>query len=240
VKLNARKLLQQGKLFDTLNQDPDSIDLNAVDILGRTVIEDVIRNNDESLAIALVHAGINIKIPYQPGADNHYGHGLLITAAVHEMYDLIYLLLEKGLDPSSYGRSGLNALGYVVQNKNVPLAVIQRLLKAGVPPDCEDRANEATPLIFALANNRLDIIKLLLRYGADPNFCGPAYRSTVLMEAAFSDKDLMFIPLLLTYGARKDLRNSQGKTAYEIAIESANFEAARLLQPQGFDSPTRS
>lgn len=231
MKLNPRELLKEGKLFDTLSQNPNSIDLSAVNILGRTVIDDVIRNNDELLAIALVHAGINIKIPYEPVYNNHYGHDLLITAAAHEMYDLIYLLLEKGLDPKSYSRSALNALGYVVQNKEVPLGVIEHLLKAGVPPNCEDNANEYTPLIFAMDNHRFDIFEMLLKYGADPNFCGPEHQSTVLMEAAFSEEHLRFIPLLLTYGARKDLKNSRGKTAYDIAMKRGNFEAAKLLKP---------
>jgi ankyrin repeat protein len=231
MKLNPRELFEQGKLLDTLNEDPNSIDLNAVNILGRTVIDDVISNNNEPLAIALVHAGINVKIPYEPVYGNSYGHDVLIAAAIGDMYDLIYLLLEKGLDPKSYSSSALNALGYVVQNKEVPLGVIEHLLKAGVPPNCENNANEYTPLIFAMDNHRFDIFEMLLKYGADPNFCGPEHRSTVLMKAAFSEEHLRFIPLLLTYGSRKDLKNSRGKTAYDIAMKRGNFEAAKLLKP---------
>ena len=107
-----------------------------------------------------------------------------------------------------------------------PLALIARLLDAGSNPNYEDHAGFPS-IIAALSTGRLDrleITRMLLERGADPNMRG--VNDWTPLHHAVSLRDIEAIRLLLASGADPSLRTRIDD--YETALESAEkagFEA---------------
>lgn len=79
--------------------------------------------------------------------------------------------------------------------------------------------NNEVALAYLLENDTFDIDRQI-------EFNG----STVLMECAQSDSHINCMKLLLDYGADKTIKNHDGKTAYDLAVEAENWEAVELLK----------
>ena len=90
-----------------------------------------------------------------------------------------------------------------------------------------------TPLIAAVAHERLDAAQLLIEHGADVNLAD-ASRNTPLMVAADASPEIKdpsaLIRLLLTHGAKRGLKDSQGRIAFQRAVGSKNAAAVQLLR----------
>jgi serine/threonine protein kinase len=90
-----------------------------------------------------------------------------------------------------------------------------------------------TPLIAAVAHERLDAAQLLIEHGADVNLADSS-RNTPLMVAADTSPEIKdpapLIRLLLTHGAKRGLKDSQGRIAFQRAVVSKNSAAVQLLR----------
>jgi serine/threonine protein kinase len=90
-----------------------------------------------------------------------------------------------------------------------------------------------TPLIAAVAHERLDAAQLLIEHGADVNLADSS-RNTPLMVAADASPEIKdpapLIRLLLTHGAKRGLKDSQGRIAFQRAVGSKNAAAVQLLR----------
>jgi hypothetical protein len=90
-----------------------------------------------------------------------------------------------------------------------------------------------TPLIAAVAHERLDAAQLLIEHGADVNLADLS-RNTPLMVAADASPEIKdpapLIRLLLTHGAKRGLKDSQGRIAFQRAVGSKNAAAVQLLR----------
>jgi ankyrin repeat protein len=91
----------------------------------------------------------------------------------------------------------------------------------------------STPLLAAVSHGRLDAAQLLIDRGADVNL-GDSNNTTPLMAAAQTSPDIKnpadFIRLLLKHGAKRGLKDSRGRIAFQLAVESKNADAAGLLR----------
>jgi serine/threonine protein kinase len=90
-----------------------------------------------------------------------------------------------------------------------------------------------TPLIAAIAHERLVAAQLLIERGADVNLADSS-RNTPLMVAADASPEIKdpasLIRLLLTHGAKRGLKDSQGRIAFQRAVGSKNAVAVQLLR----------
>jgi uncharacterized protein len=123
-----------------------------------------------------------------------------------------------------------------------PVALIERLIMAGSNPNYEDGGGFPS-IIAALSTDRpdkLEIVQLLLRSGADPNRSG--VNDWTPLHYAVSIRDLDAINLLLDSGADPHLRTriDDCSTALEEA-ERAGFgqEAAMLRRASDSGSGAR-
>lgn len=111
-----------------------------------------------------------------------------------------------------------------------PLAFISTLLDAGSDPNHEDHAGFPS-IIAALSTerpDRLEIVRVLLEHGADPNMRG--VNDWTPLHYAVSRRDAEAIGLLLASGADPSLRTRIDD--YETALEGADeagFEAGASL-----------
>lgn len=83
-------------------------------------------------------------------------------------------------------------------------------------------------LISAISKTKVELVKLLLEKGADPNWQVPDTGNTALHDAVklFKSKTSRamseIIRLLLTYGGDSLKKNKQQKTVYDYAEKSLN------------------
>jgi ankyrin repeat protein len=91
-----------------------------------------------------------------------------------------------------------------------------------------------TPLTLAAYNDRYKIVEILIAKGANVNHQTTNGYSALMfaamgMNPTISDA-IQTVHQLLNAGANKSLRNSNGKTAYDLAIEKKHPETAQLVK----------
>jgi ankyrin repeat protein len=135
------------------------------------------------------------------------------------------------------GKPGVTPLGQAasVNDYSLSLILTGKLLNAGADVNPNIASDEMSPLLWALTtvytrwedeqNNRLDVIKMLLEAGANPNITYGG--TTPLHIAAAIDYDLT--KLLLNVGANKNAKNSENKTALDTAAKFFNLRIMALI-----------
>ena len=108
-----------------------------------------------------------LEIGTDPNGDNAI-HTPLITAAMSNNTEALYLLMEYNVDVFMFNSRQVSAIHMAAYNGNVD--VVNSLLKAGVPPDHHDPFTKFTPLMAAASSDQKKIVKLLLQNGADKDF----------------------------------------------------------------------
>jgi hemoglobin len=113
--------------------------------------------------------------------------------------------------------------------------VVALLLRLGVDPNTPDRGGH-TPL-YSVANECAsptgpEVLRALVRAGADVNACGGVTRATPLHMAARRGY-VAIADALLDCGAAIDARDSRGDTALQRAINCRRHQVSQLLVERG-------
>ncbi len=105
------------------------------------------------------------------------------------------------------------------------------LLEAGADPDSRESSELCPPLYYAVRDRRLNLIDLLIEYGADLNYQNN-FGWTPLHIAAFkSHRDL--VNLLIDEGARVELQDEKGNTPLNVAAGNDSPECMEELIDSG-------
>lgn len=108
-------------------------------------------------------------------------------------------------------------------------AVVEFLLKNGADVHAAARnAQKVTALHAAASRGDLEIVRMLLEAGADPN--ARQEGGFVPLHSAAQNGNVPVAELLLEHGAKADARNDKGKTPAEIAEEAKHPELAARLR----------
>jgi ankyrin repeat protein len=132
--------------------------------------------------------------------------------------DVLPALRQAGdkLDDSAimFGAAPVSPLGVAVLYNHVD--TVRTLIELGAKVDPTDRRADS-PLVSAVVANHTEIVRLLIARGADVNRVDNT-GMTPLMYAAVADfGDSAIVDLLLTSGARTDVRAKDGLTAADYA-----------------------
>ena len=152
----------------------------------------------------------------------------LTRAVIMDDVALVDILLKNGADPSeSVVRSALATAAIFSST-----GVVENLLAHGV------QIKQSGALEYAACDGRLEMIAYLLDHGADINEIsnGDSYTpfqredglGTALHIAARKGKKEA-VELLLESGADPTLKDTKGKTAFQVACEAGHSEIAQLL-----------
>jgi len=196
------------------------------------------RENDLESARLLVAAGADVN------QRSNYGSTPLLTAVENRNYKLAKFLIENGANVNIANKGGWTPLYLATDNRN-----IERGDYPWPKPDMD----------------HLDIIKLLLNHGADPNAANqsPTLNRTVFTDQWFQEagatpfvraaqsSDLELMQLLLAHGADPRIPTAFGDTALAAAAgigwiqgvtyewsEDENLRAIKLLLELGLDPNT--
>jgi ankyrin repeat protein len=207
-----------------------------------------------------------------------YGWTPLLTATNNRHYKLAGYLIDRGADVNLANRGGWTPLYLATDNRNIEggdypvprpdtdhLEFIKVLLEKGANPNARIKDDTlsrtiftmqwffeagATPFVRAAQSGDMDLLKLLLKYGADPKI-PTDYGDTALTAAGgigwvegvtfeWSAKDnLEAIRLLLDLGLDPNAANNDGRTALMGAALKGRNEVVQMLVDRGARLDTR-
>ncbi|KAL3312889.1 hypothetical protein Ciccas_008513 [Cichlidogyrus casuarinus] len=146
------------------HEDPtQAVDVNQLDDEGVSLLHWAAINNRRQIVMYLVSKGANV---------DRLGGNLVATPlqwAIRENHlDMVSLLVSHGADPTVQEKSGFNSLHVAIQCGFLNITLY--LLSLGININCQT-ADGLTPLmVSAMFNHSPEIIRLLCKWGADPNF----------------------------------------------------------------------
>ena len=120
---------------------------------------------------------------------------------------------------------------------------VSQLLTYGVDPNCQQSSGDnmacktAAPLHLAILNDHIDVVKILLDEGADPNKKYVNNRHderTPLIMAIFRNNSKV-IELLLEAGADLNVEHKSGSTLLHLAAQHCCKDAVKALLARGAD-----
>lgn len=255
---NKRKILSVGLIYSIGNVKTDTIDLLLKNGANPNFLEGTTDGSYglecfSALMSAVKKANADaVKLLIADKADPNLacpgGKSALRVALDENNFDIFDLLIKSGADVNAVDRDGQTNLIYAAGKGN--LAAVKKLLELGVPVNARNK-NGATALMFAVNNgswnSRLQIVKLLLESGADPNIASQPkfYYSgkeiqqceTALIDAAANadiDTDqntpLKIIDLLVSHKADVNFSCENGDSAIKRAVNGQVKGFKKLLE----------
>jgi ankyrin repeat protein len=145
----------------------------------------------------------------------------------------VWLLLEAGADRKKSDRQGRTALdaAYQIVAPQDRSRIVHMLKNFGPEMVRERMGPMPWSLEYSVTHRQIDVTKMLLAMGADPNATGRA-GITPLADAALRD-DLDGVRALLAYGARTNAMSQLGTQPIHDAALGDNAEVIRELAMRG-------
>jgi ankyrin repeat protein len=125
---------------------------------------------------------------------------------------------------------GQNALSVALKRGN--LAISKLLLERGA-----DINRDSSLLFFIAQSGDTEMVKFMLRSGADPNSKSPSGSPALFAAASLGDSEM--IHELLGKGANPNSRDEEGRTPIFMAITENDEQTIRLLIEHGADLSVR-
>jgi uncharacterized protein len=233
---------------------------------GLTALIFAAREGDVESARALLEGGANVN------QTTEYGWTPLLTAVNNRNYKLAALLLERGADPNLANKGGWTPLYLATDNRNIEggdypvpkpdmdhLEMIAALLDKGAKPNTPVKENTltrtiftmqwfwedgATPFVRAAQSSDTELMKLLLKHGADPKAttvngdnaltasAGIGWVEGVTYERS-AKENVEAMRMLLDLGLDPNHANVEGRTALMGAALKGRNEVVQLLVERG-------
>lgn len=118
---------------------------------------------------------------------------------------------KPGEAPTTEARTGIWAAAQAGD-----LEAVERELDGGAAVDALDPEQGATPLLWAVAEGRAEVVKLLIERGADVNVAGADGGSALIASAFLGYEEV--VRLLVQGGADVNATNGAGQTALDVAV----------------------
>jgi ankyrin repeat protein len=189
-------------------------DVNQRNIKGATPLYIAAENNRERAAQELLDQGADVNLPGRSNVS------ALSAAAFTGNGKIVDLLIGRGADIHWQDSTGKTAIVYAAARGFVP--IVESLLAGGVDVNAR-YGNDLTVLMWASGHandvpedDGLRLVQLLLERGAHIDDVDDRGRSA-LMDAAELDHGAI-AEWLVARGAKRDLRDKDGKTAADLAL----------------------
>ncbi len=243
LSLSESEFQENKKLFDTLMAYNADIDL--ANHHGETALTISIKNKNLELMSALLEIGASTQASKLNPIE---------VAFKHPQKDIIEKLLDDGLDPEHTHALNFFCASSVVGDEDMAVIMVEELVgtyqcdvNSSQPDDLSTNKGELrsgwTPLMAAVMNKNLSVIKYLLSKGADPKTqdnrlntalhfaAGKTWPSGDLTTAWFKGRNNKeIVSLLLEAGADPSVKNASGLSSYELAVRQPNKGAISIIE----------
>ena len=232
----VEQLLHIGADINATSENPSGVTgyttplLEAIKAHQEDVLDLLLKKTE--LAVNAVNAKFHNQTP-------------LMAAIAFESPDLVPRLLER-VDIDFNARDNNLSTALTLAAGQGALGVVRALLaKPGLEVDCMEASEGRTPLMLAAQyaeTNVAEIIRELLKHGADPNLCDQLYKRTAICRAIEENgrtkpaQSMQAVQALLENGIT-DLKcvDSEGKGLLHYACEAGNAHILKLLIGKGLD-----
>lgn len=189
-----------------------------------------------ALIISLFSLNLTNSLVQAQDSTNNYLNDLLLKAVYQDNITLTQSAIKKG---AQINNTNYNLLKIAIENKN--LEMVQLLLDKGANPNQQIDLGAiftTTPLLEAIAQQDIDIIKLLVKNGADINLPSHHYADekitgkSPLMYAVFFVKNhtgTNIVEYLLKNGANVNYSTNGGYTVLMTAANCDEFSGKRKV-----------
>ena len=170
-----------------------------------------------------------------------YGDIPLHAASFGGQVDILRWLLSHGADANTLSSNGFTPLSEAADG--MQFEAIQVLLGHNADINFADNAGR-TPLYLVLyyrssEEKFVDMVRLLLEHGADPNISTSDLAHSTPLHLAASRGLLEVARLLLSHGAKVDEKDGEGKTPFQLAADEEHEELTKLLLEHGAVPPNQ-
>lgn len=196
---------------------------NEVGDLGQTALHCAAAEGDAKTVKLLVRHGADID-----AQKDDYMTPLMMAIANGRQSAAKYLI-RAGANLNKKDIGGHTAVHDASAMGQIELLCI--MLECNADIEVEAHVDGMTPLHRAIECGQGEAIRLLLGQGASIGKCD-YYSNTPLHNAAFYGQSGA-VSLLLDYGAEINVRNSDGKTALQLALEEDESQVAEILRSRG-------
>ena len=233
---------------------------------GLTPLVFAAREGDIESAGLLIDAGAPIN------ETTEYGWTPLLTAVNNRNYQLASFLLDRGADPNLANKGGWTPLYIATDNRNIEggdypvpkgdldhLEIIEKLLEKGANPNGKIKENTltrtiftmqwffedgATPFIRAAQSSDTVLLKLLLKYKADPQATTAAGDNALTASGGIgwvegvtyersAKENFEAMKMLLDLGLDPNHANNEGRTALMGAAMKGHPDVIQMLVDRG-------
>jgi RNA polymerase sigma factor (sigma-70 family) len=159
----------------------------------------------------------------------------LQIAVFWRLKDMAALLLDADADIEAYGLNDIKK-PLITAAFNGDPNMVDLLLHRGAQVEAHDDTHDASALHWVVYaahfwwqthDQRPQVVQLLTQAGIDPNIVHPRWGTSLHLAAQCGQIDL--VNALLSCGAHTDIRNTEGKTAKQLAGENGYDEVAKML-----------
>jgi ankyrin repeat protein len=240
LELIAALKAGDSQTAEVLLDGVSNIDASEPD--GTTALHYAVLNNELDLVRSLLKKNADIH------ARTRYGITPIYLAAQNGSAEVMKALLQAGANANEQYREGETVLHTAARTGNYD--TVELLLKAGAQADAREQWHGQTPLMWAMAQKHIELLPLLLEYGADVNALSnmeewerqvtqeprdkwlPPGAMSPLMFAAREDCVACIQPLLAA-GANIDAATPKGITPLLMAIINGHYDVAYTLAEAG-------
>ena len=199
----------------------------SVETKGWNPLHSAVRGGNEAIIETLLSSGLDID------SRGNNGTTPLMLAAAKGDEKTVDLLLSKGADPHLKNFIGRNLLHAAAEGGNI--SIVKSMLSRGIDIDSkDDESSSVTPLIIAVKENHVEVMKYLLQKGADISLTTGSYERNAL-HIASQYGSVAAIEMLLSYDLRPDSRDREGNTPLFCAAGCGQIEAVNCLLKHGAD-----
>jgi ankyrin repeat protein len=201
---------------------------------GHTALGMAAEKGNFELAKLLIENGADVNQSIKPNKRTPLMIAVIANRGKQEESQLVGLLIESGSDINAKTSNGYTALSFAVPYNNIPPFI--QLLKSGADPNVLVKYSNADsgkmPLLSLIALDYFDLnlLKLLLEYGADPKI-STEYGFTPLFCASNKQK----IEILLKYGADIHAKLKNGTNVLMSNVLYGKNDLLNILINSGID-----
>ena len=204
----------------------EGVDVNSPLGDGSTPLAWAVHRNDPETVGLLLQARADVNL-----ADDH-GVTPLALACENAEAGMVDKLLAAGATADPSQRNGVTPLMIAAQTGNV--AIVKALLARGANANHVAVKTRQTPLMWAVADQRIDAIKLLLDAKADVHAKSVVGFTPLLFAAR--NGDIESAKVLIAAGAGVNELGGDGTHALPLSIVSGHDKLALFLLQQGADA----